>query len=146
MRIGIRAFSTAGSVQFTIKSVESGLIEQLYFRADQDTSVRAISLSPYSKTPADQPSIAQSLSDYTLLVKGPPPGPAGTLDVGGLPAMLKQLLRIHVEDAAILTLAKIRLKHRSGVGTERTIHKRFDVADAQRAEVAERRQVRAIHF
>jgi hypothetical protein len=86
MRIGLRAFSTEGSVQFTIRSVESGFPEQLYFRVDQDTAIKPISLNPYSKTPTGQSSIARSLSDYTLVVKGPPAPPPAALDVGGLPA------------------------------------------------------------
>jgi hypothetical protein len=86
MRIGLRAFSTAGSVQFRINAVESGLPEQLYYRVDQDTSIKAISLSPYSKTPTDQLTIAGSLSDYTLVVKSPPGAGAASLNVGGLPA------------------------------------------------------------
>ena len=86
MRIGLRAASAEGSVQFRIFSVESGLAEQLYFRVNPDTTIKPISLSPYSKTPATQPAFASSLSDYTVLVKAPPPGPADALDVGGLPA------------------------------------------------------------
>jgi len=86
LRIGLRATSPAGSVQFRIWAVESGLAEQLYFRAEPDTLVKPIQLVPYSKTPANQVSIASSLSDYTVLVKGPRPPPPGSLDVGGLPA------------------------------------------------------------
>lgn len=85
LRIGLRA-RAGGSVQFRIVSSEGGSPEQLYFRASTDTSVKAIILSPYSKTPADQSSVAAHLSDYTLLVNGPPSGPPGSLNVGGLPA------------------------------------------------------------
>ena len=86
MRVGLRATSAAGSVQFRIFSVESGLSELLYYRVDPDTSIKAIQLSPLSKTPENQTDIARHLSDYSALVKGPPPSPAGVLDVGGLPA------------------------------------------------------------
>jgi hypothetical protein len=85
LRIGLRARSTS-SVQLKIFSVESGLPEQLYFRVSADTSIKPIVLAPFSKTPANQTSIAASLTDYTVLVKGPPPGPPGILNVGGLPA------------------------------------------------------------
>jgi hypothetical protein len=86
MRIGLRAFSTAGSVQFRINAVESGLTEQLYFRVDPDTSIKAIALNPYSKTPADQSIIASSLADYSLVVKSPPAPGVTALNIGGLPA------------------------------------------------------------
>ena len=85
LRIGLRA-RAAGSVQFRIVASEGGSPEQLYFRASPDTSIKAIILDPYSKTPSDQSTVAASLSDYTLLVKGPPIGPPGSLNVGGLPA------------------------------------------------------------
>jgi len=85
LRIGLRALGQ-GSVQFRIFSVEAGGGAQLYFRADKDTTVRPIILAPFSKTPANLATIAFSLSDYSLLVKGPPPGPPEALNVGGLPA------------------------------------------------------------
>ncbi|HYN83543.1 MAG TPA: hypothetical protein VES88_18850 [Gemmatimonadaceae bacterium] len=85
LRIGLRA-SGQGSIQFRIFSVEAGGGAQLYFRADKDTTVRPIIMGPSSKTPTNQATIAFSLSDYTLLVKGPPPGPPEALNVGGLPA------------------------------------------------------------
>ncbi|MFN2601988.1 MAG: hypothetical protein ABR582_04425 [Gemmatimonadaceae bacterium] len=86
MRVGLRATSPGGSVQFRIFAVESGLPELLYFRVDPDTSIKAIQRSPLSTTPANQTDIATHLSDYTALAKGPPPPPTGVLDVGGLPA------------------------------------------------------------
>jgi len=85
LRIGLRALGQ-GSLQFRIFSVEAGAAAQLYFRADKDTTIRPIILAPLSKTPADQTTIRFSLSDYTVLVKGPPPGPPEALNVGGLPA------------------------------------------------------------
>jgi hypothetical protein len=85
LRIGLRALGQ-GSLQLRIFSVEAGGAAQLYFRADKDTAVKPIALAPYSKTPANQATVAFSLSDYTLLVKGPPPGPPEALNVGGLPA------------------------------------------------------------
>ena len=85
LRIGLRARGQ-GSVQLPVFSVEAGGAAQLYFRADRDTAVKPIVLAPYSKTPANQATVAFSLSDYTLLVKGPPAGPPEALNVGGLPA------------------------------------------------------------
>lgn len=85
LRIGLRAVAQ-GPVQFRIFSVESGGGAQLYFRADKDTTVRPFTLAPNSKTPTNQATIAFSLSDYSLLVSGPPPGPPEALNVGGLPA------------------------------------------------------------
>ena len=86
LRVGLRATSPAGSVQFRIFAVESGVAELLSFRVDPDTSIKAIQLSPLSKTPANEADIARHLSDYSALVKGPLPPPVGVLDVGGLPA------------------------------------------------------------
>ncbi|MEO8576657.1 MAG: hypothetical protein ABI556_08160 [Gemmatimonadales bacterium] len=86
LRIGIRARST-GSVQFRLLSQEGATTPtQLTYRVSPDTTVSKVTLNPYSKTPANQPIIANALADYTLLVKGTPVGPPTTLNIGGLPA------------------------------------------------------------
>jgi hypothetical protein len=85
LRIGLRAHAS-GSVQFRVFSVEGGLPEQLSFRVSSDTTIKPLTFAPLSKTPADQSTIALHLSDYTVLVSGPPPGPPQSLNVGGLPA------------------------------------------------------------
>jgi hypothetical protein len=86
LRIGLKARGD-NSVQFRIRSTESGgTPTQLRFRVSTDTVVRPIALTPYSKTPQDQPSVALSLADYTILVKAPPSASAPALSIGGLPA------------------------------------------------------------
>ena len=86
MRLGIRA-RAQGSVQLRLRSNEfGGSPTTLSYRVSPDTTVGGIVLGPYSKSPADQPAAAVSLADYSLLVKGTATGPAGDLDVGGLPA------------------------------------------------------------
>jgi hypothetical protein len=86
LRIGLKARGD-NSVQFRIRSTESGgTPTQLRFRVSTDTVVRPIVLTPYSKTPQDQPSVALSLADYTILVKAPPSASAPALSIGGLPA------------------------------------------------------------
>ncbi len=86
MRIGIRARSTA-SVQLRLFSQEgAGSPSALSFRVSPDTTIARVVLLPYSKTPVGQPILAQSLNDYTLLVRGTPAGPANSLNIGGLPA------------------------------------------------------------
>lgn len=115
LRVGLRAVSPAGSVQFRINAVESGLTEQLYFRVDPDTSIRAINLGPYSKTPTDQSVVANSLSDYTLIVKAPSTPPVGVLNVGGLPAQ-RIYMRFNIPpflaDTAQLVRASLLLTQR----------------------------------
>ena len=86
MRIGIRARGP-GSVQVRLLSQEgAGAATQLSYRVSPDTTIAKVVLSPFSKTPVGQPILANSLSDYTLLVKGTATGPATLLNIGGLPA------------------------------------------------------------
>lgn len=86
MRIGIRARGPE-SVQLRLLSQEgAGAPTLLTYRTDPDTSVTKVVLVPYSKTPANQPALANSLGDYTLLVKGTATGAATQLNIGGLPA------------------------------------------------------------
>ncbi len=86
LRIGVRARGPQ-SVQLRILSQEgAGSPTQLSFRPVADTTVARIVLLPESRTPADQPALALSLADYTLLVRGTATGPATGLNIGGLPA------------------------------------------------------------
>jgi len=86
MRLGIRARASQ-SVQLRIRSNEyGGVPTSLTYRVSPDTTIAKVVITPFSKTPADQPSQASYLADYTLLVKGTATGPATGLNVGGLPA------------------------------------------------------------
>lgn len=84
LRIGLRATGTSSS-QLTFGSVEGALPPILFFRATPDTTTKPIAVSPFSATPANESLIAQHLSDYTVIAKGPPPAAPSVLSVGGLP-------------------------------------------------------------
>lgn len=85
LRIGIRARGPQ-SVQVRLLSEEgAGTPSVLSYRVSPDTTIAKVTLFPYSKTPENQPILASSLADYTLLVKGTTPGPLTLLNVGGLP-------------------------------------------------------------
>ena len=86
LRIGIRARGPQ-SVQFRILSQEgAGAPTQLSYRVSPDTTIAKVVLNPSSLTPTDQPALAFSLADYTLLVRGTATGPSTGLNIGGLPA------------------------------------------------------------
>ena len=86
MRIGVRARGPQ-SVQIRLLSQEgSGNPTVLSYRVSPDTTIAKIVLAPSSRTPTDNQILANSLSDYTLLVKGTATGPVTLLNVGGLPA------------------------------------------------------------
>jgi hypothetical protein len=86
LRIGIRARGPQ-SVQLRLLSQEgAGAPTALSYRVSPDTAIAKVVLTPSSKTPADQPALAFSLADYTLLVRGTATGPATGLNIGGLPA------------------------------------------------------------
>ena len=86
LRIGIRARGPQ-SVQFRILSQEgAGAPTQLSYRVSPDTTIAKVVLNPSSATPTDQPALAFSLADYTLLVRGTATGPSTGLNIGGLPA------------------------------------------------------------
>ena len=91
LRLGLQV-SASKSVEFRVFAQESGFGPVLRTRISPDTAVAPIVMSPYSLTPIDNLSIAQSLGDFTIVVKGTPPPPAGTLTVGGLPGTRAYLL------------------------------------------------------
>lgn len=84
LRIGLRATGTTSS-QITFASTEGGLSPILFFRATPDTATAPLAVVPFSRTPAGESLVAQHLTDYTLIAKGPPAAPPSTLSVGGLP-------------------------------------------------------------
>ena len=85
-RIGVRARATQ-SVQLRLLAQEgSGAPTVLSYRVSPDTLVAKVTLAPASRTPLNQPILAASLADYTLLVKGTATGAASQLNIGGLPA------------------------------------------------------------
>ena len=83
-RIGLQA-SASTSVEFRVFARESGFGPTLAMRISPDTAVPAVIMSPYSLTPSNNLSIARSVSDFTVVVKGTPPPPPGILTIGGLP-------------------------------------------------------------
>ncbi len=86
LRIGIRARGPQ-SVQLRLLSQEgAGSPTQLSYRVSPDTTIAKVLITPSSRTPADQPALAFSLADYTLLVRGTATGPSTGLNIGGLPA------------------------------------------------------------
>lgn len=84
LRLGLRV-SASVSVSARVRAVESGIPSGLRFRTSADTAVAPKLLSPHSATPTTNVSIANNLSDFTIVVRGTPPPPAGLLTVGGLP-------------------------------------------------------------
>lgn len=85
-RIGVRARASQ-SVQIRLLSQEGSLAPTLLsYRVSPDTTVSRVTLAPASRTPLNQPILAASLADYTLLVKGTATGAASQLNIGGLPA------------------------------------------------------------
>ena len=86
LRIGIRARAPE-SVQLRLLSQEgAGNPTLLSYRVSPDTTIAKVTLAPASRTPENQPIIAASFADYTLLVKGTATGSPAQLNVGGLPA------------------------------------------------------------
>ena len=84
LRIGLKATGPSSS-QLTLGSTEGGFTPILFFRATPDTATAPLSITPYSRTPANESLVAQRLADYTIIAKSPPEAPPSVLSVGGLP-------------------------------------------------------------
>jgi len=111
LRIGLQ-LSASGSVQTRLFASSTTLPEQLTLRTSPDTAVHAVTLGPYSSMPADNSSIAGSLADFTLVVRGSTTPSAGVLAVGGLPARRVYLrfdLPPRIVDSSIVVRAALLL-------------------------------------
>lgn len=84
LRIGLLAKSSS-SVQIRIYSAEGSSPARLSYRVSPDTTVHPFLVSPYSRTPFGQTTVAGHLSDFTIIAKSPSPAPPQTLNMGGLP-------------------------------------------------------------
>ena len=91
LRLGLQV-SASKSVELRVLATESGFGATLSTRISPDTAVAPVVMPPYSTTPTNNVSISQSLGDFTIVVKGTPPPPAGILTVGGLPGSRTYLL------------------------------------------------------
>ncbi len=123
LRLGIQASAPNKSVEFRVFASESGFGAMLSTRTSPDTSIAPIIMSPYSTTPTDNASIASSLADFTIVVKGTPPPPPGTLTVGGLPGT-RSYLRFNIppsiSDSSLVIAATLLLTQQPSASPDPT--------------------------
>jgi len=122
LRLGLKV-SASTSVEFRILSGESGFSSKLSMRVSKDTSVAPVVMPPYSLTPVDNVSIAQSIADFTIVVKGTPPPPPGILTIGGLPgtrAYLSFNIPPSISDSSLVVAATLVLTQRASASPDPT--------------------------
>jgi hypothetical protein len=85
LRVGLRVVSSVG-VDLRLGTVQSGRPATLRLKPSLDTSVVALTISPFSGTPTDQTFLSGPLSDYTIVVKGNTTTPTTMIAVGGIPS------------------------------------------------------------
>jgi len=122
LRLGLRV-SASTSVEFRVLSGESGFSSRLSMRVSKDTSVTPVVMSPYSLTPTDNVSIAQSVADFTIVVKGTPPPPPGILTIGGLPgtrAYLSFNIPPAISDSSLVVAATLVLTQQASASPDPT--------------------------
>ena len=106
LRVGLRVTSATSS-QIPIISAEGGLTPLLFFRAIPDTVTKPLVVIPFSRTPASDNIVASHLTDYTVVVKGPPRAPPGVLAVGGWPPR-RTYLRFNIPSSIIDSSTVVR--------------------------------------
>jgi len=121
LRIGIRARAPE-SVQLRLLSQEgAGSPSILSYRVSPDTTIAKVVLAPSSRTPVNQPILANSFADYTLLVKGTATGPASQLNIGGLPARrvyMRFNLPAFITDSVDVVRATLLLTQQPNIGLD----------------------------
>ncbi len=120
LRLGVRV-GAARSVSLRIASSEVTIGPMLSLRTSADTAIKPVTLTPYSATPADNRSIAQSLADFTVVVIGTPPPSAGLLAVGGLPATrgyLRFEIPSRIVDSSLVVRATLVLTQRASASPD----------------------------
>lgn len=85
LRVGLRMRGSA-SAHLRLFAENVGGAVKLGYDPSPDTAVAAFEVSPQSSSPAQFPSIARELADYTIVATGTPFPPTSVLQVGGLPS------------------------------------------------------------
>lgn len=122
LRLGLQV-SASNSVEFRVLASESGFGPVLSMRISPDTGVARVAMRPHSTTPSTNVSIAQSLGDFTIVVKGTPPPPPGILAVGGLPGTRAYLLfnvPVTISDSSLVVAATLVLTQQASASPDPT--------------------------
>lgn len=130
MRIGIKVSTpTGGPVVFRIGSVESGAPVQLRYRPSNDTSARALTLTPQSAGPVGRADLRRDLMDIALITKNTLPEFPNTMGLGGLPgrrAYLRFDIPRRLTDSTTVIRATLRLTQKpypfGGAGDTVVVH------------------------
>jgi hypothetical protein len=99
LRVGLRLVSST-STEIRIVSSNGGVSPQLVFRPTLDTSQADLSIPVFSKTPIESPAVAADFADFQLVVSTPPPEPAATLRIGGVPGR-RGYMRFNIPKAIV---------------------------------------------
>ena len=126
LRLGLRLVTAATrGYDIRIGTTLGGNAASLRLRPSSDTAVKALVISPVSRTPKDQDFISGPLADYTIVLKGPTATPQTLLAVGGIPSR-RSLLRFnmpaHIVDSTTIVRASLLLTQ--------TPNRRVDVHDS----------------
>ncbi|MFI5312198.1 MAG: hypothetical protein ACHQQ3_13240 [Gemmatimonadales bacterium] len=117
LRLGLR-LSGSGSVSLRVLTTEGGNPAQvLYHPTTTDTTIKLLSVSPYSSTPVgvDLPEVQQDLTDYEVVAKYAFPQYPNTMDVGGIPgrrSYLRFSLPSYITDSNTVVRATLMLTQR----------------------------------
>lgn len=111
VRLGVQiSASTSASVR--VASTQTGYGPSIVLRNYPDTTHSPILLNPFSTTPTTNSSIAGSLADFSIVVRGTPPPAPGLLAVGGLPgkqAYLRFDVPAKIVDSSLVIRATLLL-------------------------------------
>jgi hypothetical protein len=105
LRIGLR-ISAPAPVQLLIAGTR--MIPMVRFRPSTDTTIKVDTVALRSKTPADDPARASSLSFYPVIVSGVlPPPPVSRLAVGGIGGA-RSYLQFNIPDIVLDSVQVVR--------------------------------------
>jgi hypothetical protein len=126
IRLGVQLTSNAPT---TLRLVASGATASnsdpmlSYDPTDTTDAVKAIVIAPRSSAPADVPSVAANLSDYTVVASAPPALERDALVVGGIPARrtyLRFAIPAALLDSTTVVRATLLLTQRPSSGPDPT--------------------------
>jgi hypothetical protein len=116
LRLGILITSPSAAQLrvYGTNATSGGFSPLLYFKPSPDSTVAAVQLGTFSKTP-ELPSVASDVADFQLIAVAPPAEPANVLRIGGVPGKrgyLRFNIPSNILDSSTIVRATLELTQR----------------------------------
>lgn len=122
LRVGYRLVTAPGhGYNLQLGSTQAANAVTLRFKASLDTAATAVTVSPVSNTPPNQPFLSGPLADYSIVLKGLTTQQPTLLSVGGVPSRRSLMyfnVPSHIVDSTTVVRATLLITQTPNAGVD----------------------------